>query len=527
MNTESNFLFSGVIFFSILFIVLTLVFVSLVLIFIVLRNAIQLYHLRHIPTPANDQYSLVTRLFRQDPKYTAAWLNTQAISHGKSVIRLSGLLLSTVVIPITPSSIQILSTNSMSFPKSPDFIRRLRDFTGTDSIFTVGTAKEHRFLRNIISPPLRYDYVVSKLHVIFFREVRSVLHSFPSEQENDDDVVGVIRTATFRIVMQACFGLDTVEHSKIDMLGHLYHKALSQPSYISIANLLFLPSWFPTYFFSSSDASSLQLRREVSKICDDILKNLHPDSNPIFSNVTQDSLVAHMIDFLRSEPSSKSVTLTSEKLVGTVLSFLFAGQATTTLAIAWALHLLSISDDVQKDLHTELQSIGDSLEDLDRIPLLDGIVKETLRLYPPVQYISRTVHNPKKGGDIIDGLFIPNGTTLKIPTLALQTRSDLWGDDANEFLPKRWMKGDGKQEGENYKWMKWAFMAFWHGSYGCIGQKFALLEMKVFIKEIVSKYEVKPALVVSDDGKCKVNSSPKRYGLSEPYGLKLFFSPRI
>lgn len=137
-----------------------------------------------------------------------------------------------------------------------------------------------------------------------------------------------------------------------------------------------------------------------------------------------------------------------DELLGTVLSFLLAGQATTTLSVSWALYILSQNPDLQRRLHASLTSnpsissksnTDECLNALYEHSLLDGFVKEIIRLYPPLNFILRTVDSDKDGGASLEGVFLPNGTTLRIPVLALQTRPDIWGDDALDFRPERWM----------------------------------------------------------------------------------------
>lgn len=129
------------------------------------------------------------------------------------------------------------------------------------------------------------------------------------------------------------------------------------------------------------------------------------------------------------------------------------------------------------------------LEVLDQHILLDAFVKEKLRLCPPVNYIVRTVNSDTDGGATIEDVFLPNNTTVRVPVLALQTHPDIWGTDALQFCPVRWMTPCSDRDVEKQR--KWAMRTSWHGSYGCVGQRFAMLEVKAFLWEILQQFEIR------------------------------------
>lgn len=111
-------------------------------------------------------------------------------------------------------------------------------------------------------------------------------------------------------------------------------------------------------------------------------------------------------------------------------------------------------------------------------------MNETLRLHSVVPFNSRCAvldtTLPVGGGpDETAPVFIPKGTEVNFSTHVLHRRHDLWGSDADEFVPERWEK---KRPG-------WNYAAFNGGPRICIGQQFALTEAGYVIARVLQKFD--------------------------------------
>ncbi|KAG5339902.1 hypothetical protein C0989_003049 [Termitomyces sp. Mn162] len=117
--------------------------------------------------------------------------------------------------------------------------------------------------------------------------------------------------------------------------------------------------------------------------------------------------------------------------------------------IAWTLYELSRDQTLQSKLREEVRGATDATFDElnSKYPLLDAVLKETLRLHPPIlenhHEASETIIVPLS--DPLPGttemhLVIPKGTTIVIPLNVIQTDEDVWGPDAELFLPQRWIE---------------------------------------------------------------------------------------
>ncbi|KAJ3755811.1 cytochrome P450 [Lentinula raphanica] len=201
--------------------------------------------------------------------------------------------------------------------------------------------------------------------------------------------------------------------------------------------------------------------------------------------------------------ASKEDRLQDVEVIGQVLTLIFAAMDTTSSAMARLLHLLSRHPEVQDKLRQELveartQNGGNDLtyKELTELPYLDAVCRETLRLYAPASIVSRIarkdavipLHKPIVGldGTEIHEIAVPKGTTIFVSIYNSNRNPDLWGKDANEWKPERWLSdlpdelADARIPGV-YSHL----MTFIGGGRSCIGFKFSQLEMKVVISTLV------------------------------------------
>ncbi|QRV84537.1 cytochrome P450 family protein [Ceratobasidium sp. AG-Ba] len=123
--------------------------------------------------------------------------------------------------------------------------------------------------------------------------------------------------------------------------------------------------------------------------------------------------------------------MSQDEVLGQISTFLVAGHETTGTSATWALYALSRHPDVQQKLRQELleSGLGDEPDttDLDKLPYLDAVVRESLRLYPA-----------DRQGHETNSITLQKGDGILIPILALNRDRNIWGEDAMEFRPERW-----------------------------------------------------------------------------------------
>lgn len=183
----------------------------------------------------------------------------------------------------------------------------------------------------------------------------------------------------------------------------------------------------------------------------------------------------------------------------------------------WAIYLLCKYPAIQTKLRAEIRAQLPSLNgpvtaaDIDNCHYLSAVCNEVLRIWSPV---ALTIRVADKDTSIV-GHFIPKGTTIILPPWAVNVSKELWGLDASEFKPERWLDADGKANKQGGAVSNYAYLTFLHGPRSCIGQKFAQAEFACLVAGWVGKFESR-----FEEGSELVNGEPEIKGgvTSKPKG---------
>jgi cytochrome P450 len=173
-------------------------------------------------------------------------------------------------------------------------------------------------------------------------------------------------------------------------------------------------------------------------------------------------------------------TLDEDALIGHTGVLFAAGHETSANALCWTLALLSQHPDVAAALHEELVGTlgGDAprVDQLAKLPLLDGVLKESLRLLPPAPLNHRVAALDTELG----GHSIPRGTELLFSIYHTQRVPDLYRAPGR-FEPRRW---------EGFDPGPYAYGPFGAGPRMCIGASFALLELKIVLAMLLQRFRL-------------------------------------
>ncbi|KAF4597348.1 cytochrome P450-dit2 [Pleurotus pulmonarius] len=201
--------------------------------------------------------------------------------------------------------------------------------------------------------------------------------------------------------------------------------------------------------------------------------------------------------------------LLAQELISIYRTLTFAAVDTTSGALARTLHLLSEHPEVQAKVRAEIRTAKEKFggdlpyDELVSLPYLDAVCRETLRLYPPISYLSRTtrkdavlpLQDPIRGidGNTISEIHIPSNTNVIVGLRASNTNPQLWGADALEWKPERWLSQlpDALQEA-HVPGIYSNLMTFLGGGRACIGFKFSQLEMKAVLSALMETFGISP-----------------------------------
>jgi cytochrome P450 len=174
---------------------------------------------------------------------------------------------------------------------------------------------------------------------------------------------------------------------------------------------------------------------------------------------------------------------------------------TTSSALTWASYLLSRHPSIQTRLREEIhhhipdpRALSDPTFDvaslLESMPYLNGVCNEVLRLFPTIPVTARVAIRDTT----VAGHFIPNGTMLFVVPWATNRNPALWGPDASDFVPERWIdRESGRATMNGGAESNYAFLTFLHGPRSCIGERFARAEMRALVTAFVGRFEMEMA----------------------------------
>eukprot|EP00536_Pseudo-nitzschia_multiseries_P003664 jgi/Psemu1/186281/e_gw1.57.137.1 len=189
----------------------------------------------------------------------------------------------------------------------------------------------------------------------------------------------------------------------------------------------------------------------------------------------------------------------NQNLLYEATTLLFAGQDTGAATLSWALHLLSVYPNTQEKLARELREVLDADENfvkskkhvitkkmLLKLPYLDAIIKESMRLYPVAPFIVRHLQEdiciPKENND--GTMSLPAGADALIWIYSLHRNPDFWSRP-DDFIPERWIDTDLKDPGQS----NGSYMPFALGPRNCLGRPLAHINLRTILAKVIYEYK--------------------------------------
>ncbi|MGR3250084.1 MAG: cytochrome P450 [Paracoccus sp. (in: a-proteobacteria)] len=278
------------------------------------------------------------------------------------------------------------------------------------------------------------------------------------------DVFEETVAATFEVISDVTFSGDGVfdrdaVHQSIDAY-------IAQTAKLSLMDVIGLPAWLPRPGRLFSGRGILRM------------KSIADRAIAARAQATQKHGPPDLLDLLLdAQDPETGRAMNRAELRDNLLTFIVAGHETTALTLAWALYLMAFAPDVQEAAAAEargvLQDRAATSADVGALPLTMRIVNETLRLYPPAAFLSRTAQAP----DTLCGRQVRPGDTVMMPIYALHRHHLLW-DRPDAFDPDRFLTTPDR----------YAFLPFGAGPRICIGASFALQEAVIILATLLSRF---------------------------------------
>ncbi|XP_044156615.1 cytochrome P450 4A4-like [Bufo gargarizans] len=191
------------------------------------------------------------------------------------------------------------------------------------------------------------------------------------------------------------------------------------------------------------------------------------------------------LDILLSARDENGQGLSDEDLRAEVDTFMFEGHDTTASGISWAFYCLAKYPEHQDKCREEIrQVLGDrrtvEWEDLSKLPYTTMCIKESMRLFPPVPGVARELKEPIT---FFDGRSVPKGTVIFLSIYCMNRSPSMW-DNPEVFDPLRFSPENASNRHSHM------YVPFSAGARNCIGQNFAMNEMKVAMALTLLRFEL-------------------------------------
>ncbi|KAJ5963516.1 Pisatin demethylase [Penicillium vulpinum] len=184
-----------------------------------------------------------------------------------------------------------------------------------------------------------------------------------------------------------------------------------------------------------------------------------------------------------------------DEVLGEAMNIIGAGADTTSIAMRACLFAVCSRADVYQKLQKEVDDFYKANKlsrpiqylETQKLPYLCAVTKEAMRLFPSIVF--QLLRFAPEGGICVDGKTVPAGTPIGISPVAQNRDPLVWGDNADDFLPERWLEGE-----ERTRYLDSNNMTFGgSGPRMCVGKNIALVEIHKFLAQILRHFDVEIA----------------------------------
>ncbi|KAF5363349.1 hypothetical protein D9756_000261 [Leucocoprinus leucothites] len=430
---------------------------------------------------------------------------------------------------------QILVKDWLQYPR-PEYLRNILGIVTGHGLLTV-TGDEHKQMRKAMNPAFSIPNLMAQTHM-YWESIEGLINIFNDQLASvgpEGKILHVydwMSKVTLDIICETAFGYKADSlHNPHNELAVAYEKLIALQSGPNIAkfilvmlvpgapkllasnwgyrnrwlfekiNLLRAPLPSP-YFYPSNILYSHVITGEVStligsmyeirKLSKKMLEDKFAETAAQISDIdAKRDIMSILVRARKAEQEGKSgeqYVMNDQAMMDQVLTFLGAGHETTASGLTWTLWLLANDKESQRKLREELAPImtenpHPDYRTLKDLKWLDCVVMESLRVMPPVPL---TIRVAKEQG-ILNGMVIPKGTMFYIPIRVVNTWKVIWGEDAEEFHPERWLDLP-----KDYH-PSFSMLSFIAGPHACIGKTMAIIEMKAVLAGLIVNFEFDPA----------------------------------
>jgi len=273
--------------------------------------------------------------------------------------------------------------------------------------------------------------------------------------------------------------------------------------------------WFEWFYrFTKHSKNFKNDIKTIHDLPETVIKNRREEYAKL--NIQDESQLNRDIDFLDMLMCVQDEPLKDDEIRAEADTFMFEGHDTTSSGLTWCLYLLAAHPDIQAKVQEEIDIVlGDRLkpdyEEFEKFHYTTMVIKEALRLYPPVPMMTRIIQEQME----IMGYTIPSNTEVFISPFLIHRNPKDWPNvkNLNAFNPENFSPENSKNRDP------FSYIPFSAGNRNCIGQNFAMNEERCVLVMLLKQFNLR-----LEPGQ-KIEPEPHLV-LRPKYGIKVTVSLR-
>ncbi|PCH40541.1 cytochrome P450 [Wolfiporia cocos MD-104 SS10] len=483
------------------------------------------HSLWNIPGPRSDSFWLgnISQFLSKD----GGSFHSKLLQRYGLVVRLHSLFSRPMLYISDPKALHSILMKEVEAYKEPDGFMAINMLVfGPGLVSTTGM--QHRRQRKMLNPVFSVNHMRYLLPTFYSvaHKLRGAISQRVRDGPQDFDILHWMSRSALEVVGQGGLGhsFDSFESDEQDPYGEAM-KALTP----ALRGLIMISPILP--FLSRIGPAWLQ-RRILDAIPHHDIRTVKHSVGVMFDKANEvysarvaalnagDETVMHQVgegkDIMSTlirtnQNASGQEKLPEDEVISQISTLVFGATDTSSNTLSHILELLAIHPDIQSKLRDELLTAraaeGIPYDQLNQLPYLDAVVRETLRRqvidydcwYPPITLLYRVperdvilpLYKPAHGvdGTMITELHLNKGTEIALGIGSINTSEELWGEDALVWDPQRWLSPLPKAISEARIPGVYANMlTFLEGPKACIGYKFAEVGIKVTLAVLLSHF---------------------------------------
>ncbi|RPD64581.1 cytochrome P450 [Lentinus tigrinus ALCF2SS1-7] len=438
-----------------------------------------------------------------------------------TIWKLKGCLNEDFLMVADPKALQhILHKSGYHFVKGALVTQLTREINGESSL-VAASGSDHARMRKIMNPAFTSGQLRSFLP-LFRRSAQKLARMWTEAIQNDPkssqrmNVLNWISRCTLDIIGEVAFdvdcgALDDSLNPIMQAYRNMFAESLPYPARTTMLfrsvwpylpdRLLRLVKYLPT-------KDHIHFRRTLDKVEDYSWTLVQEKTKAILEDSEKAPNERDIMSIIVRANASEDPKhcLSRNEMISQMATLLLGGHETTSNTVSWLLYELARHPEHQAVLREEIRAMrariserGDSdfsMSDFDSMHFVVAAIKEILRLHPIVYM---TVRVPTRDevlplaypvtnvvGETVNEVPIPKGTNLYLSIWTYNRLPQIWGPDAHEFNPNRFLKQE--KMGETYVGVTSNLMSFGAGLQACLGWRFALIEIQAILVELIERF---------------------------------------